>query len=74
MSKSVANAMDYELTGSKKAKGKNVAISMAEQVATHRLLWIVLKRHRVGLLAAGNVVLVLNWAIPAWPEIIKSLF
>lgn len=75
MSKSTSQAMQYEVAGNKKiTDGKGMAINMAETVGTMRLFWIILKRHKVAILAVGNVILVLNWAVPAWPEIVKSLF
>lgn len=76
MSKTTAQAMDYEVTGKtkpSKGTGKRVAIQAAEQLSTTRLLWILVTRHKVALLALGNVILVLNWAIPEWTEIVKSL-
>ena len=75
--KTAAQAMEYEQTGNKttsKGNGKRLAIKTAEQLSTSRLLWIVTKRHKTGLLAVGNIVLVLNWAFPAWTELVKSLF
>lgn len=44
-----------------------------DQQSTPSLLWVLVKRHKVGLLATGNVILVLNWAIPQWTTIAKSL-
>lgn len=68
------DGMKYELSGTKKSSGKRVAVKAAEQLSTLGLLWIVVKRHKVGLLAIGNVVLVLNWVFPEWIELVKSLF
>lgn len=65
----------YERAGTKKVKDVNsVAIKMAEQLSTPRLLWVLVKRHKVGLLAIGNVVLALNYIFPAWPTFVRSLF
>jgi hypothetical protein len=73
--KTSSKAMGYELTGTKGVKDTGaMLVRAAEQVGSFRLLWILLRRHKVGLLAIGNVVLVLNTMVPAWPEIVKSLF
>lgn len=49
-----------------------VLVNAAKRLSTKRLLWILIVRHKVAILALGNILLVLNWAIPAWPEIVKS--
>lgn len=68
-------AMRYEQTGTKDIKDVHgVAIKMAESLTTSRLVWLLVKRHKVGLLAIGNIVLVLNWAFPAWTSFVASLF
>lgn len=36
-------------------------------------LYLLAAKHKIGLLAIGNIILVLNWAFPAWPEVIKSI-
>ena len=72
--KTADQAMDYEVAGSKKLNKSSVVIKAAESVSTSRLVWILVKRHKVALLAIGNVILVLNWALPEWPEFVKSLF
>lgn len=74
MSKTVSQAMKYEVTGHKKSSNKQIALQAAEMVGTSSLIWLLIKRHKVGLLSVGNVILLLNWAVPAWPEIVKSLF
>jgi hypothetical protein len=74
--KTSAQAMEYEVSGNKgasKGTGKRVAIKSAESLSTSRLLWILVTRHKVALLALGNIVLVLNWAIPEWTTIVVSL-
>ena len=70
-------AGEFIKTGELKASkgtGKRVALEMADKLGTGTLIWLLIKRHKVGLLAVGNVVLVLNWAIPMWPQIVLSLF
>jgi len=64
---------EVEKRRNKKVDGKTVALKMASQLSTSSLLWLVVKRHKVGLLAIGNVVLVLNWAFPEWPQLVLGL-
>lgn len=70
--------MQYEETKVEKvnpragAISNKVLVNAAKRLSTTRLLWILIVRHKVAILATGNIILVLNWAIPAWPEIIKS--
>lgn len=75
MSKDKKDGMRYELTGHKKPiSNRQVNLQAANQLGTPSLLWLLVKRHKVAILAIGNVILVLNWAIPAWPQIIRSIF
>lgn len=70
------DGMKYEaanITKPSAGTGKRVAIRAAETLGTGSLVWLLAKRHKVALLAIGNVVLVLNWAFPAWAELVKSL-
>ncbi len=67
--------MSYEKTGNKKlVDAKGAMLKVASNLKTSSLIWLLVKRHKVALLAIGNIVLLLNWAIPAWPEIVKSFF
>ena len=74
------NVMAYEdmpLKVNRQSVGKTAkkqAVKTAETLTTGRLLWIVIVRHRVGLLMVGNCILVLNWAFPMWTEFVKSIF
>lgn len=66
--------MSYEETGTKKVTDiKAVMIADAKKLSTPSLLWILVTRHKVAILAVGNIVLVLNWAFPQWPSFISSL-
>lgn len=67
------DGMAYEQTGSKKVNGKSVATKYANQMSTSSLIWLLVKRHKMGLLVTGNIILVLNWAIPEWVNILVSL-
>lgn len=73
MSKTINQAMSYEVT-KPKVNNKAVLYKAAEQLSTPAIVWLLAKRHKVGLLAVGNVVLVLNWIFPEWPTLVKSLF
>lgn len=71
------DGMKYEAAGTKKpSKGnsKRVAIKIANELSTPTLLWLLVKRHKVALLATGNVILLLNWALPQWPQMLQSIF
>lgn len=68
--------MEYETTPTKnntKDINNKLLIQSACKLGTGRLLWIVITRHRVGLLIAGNVLWFINWAVPMWFSILKSL-
>lgn len=70
-----AHGMAYEHIGTKGVKDVDLmAIKMAQQLATSRLVWLLVKRHKVAILAIGNIILVLNWAFPAWPTFVRSMF
>lgn len=56
-----------------KGTAKKQCLKIADQLGTGSLVWLLVKRHKVALLALGNVVLVLNWAFPEWPQLVRSL-
>ncbi len=71
------DGMSYEATPVNKKKvsdPKRALIKEAEQLNTLSLIWLVIKRHRVGLLLIGNIILILNWIMPAWFSLLLSLF
>lgn len=72
--KTVSQAMQYEASGSKKINTNKAAIKLAETIGTPSLIWLLVRRHKVGLLAVGNIVLVLNWIFPEWVEFVSSMF
>jgi hypothetical protein len=37
-------------------------------------LWLLAIKHKIGLMMIGNIVLVLNWVMPEWPQVVLSLF
>lgn len=68
--------MTYEQTPVKnnvKEASAKALVKAAKMLPTYRLLWIIIVRHKVALLATSNVFLVINWAIPQWPEFVKSI-
>lgn len=76
LTKTEVATSDFIKTGSKeqsKDNGKRVALKVADQIGTLSLLWLLVKRHKVAILAAGNIVLVLNWAFPEWPQLVLGL-
>lgn len=77
LTKSEVAPSDFIKTGLKspsKGTAKRAAIKIADQLNTSSLVWLLVKRHKVAILAVGNIVLVLNWVFPAWPELVRSLF
>lgn len=52
---------------------KAEAKKIIEDQTTLSLIWVIIKRHKVGILAIGNIVLVLNWVFPAWFDVLRSL-
>lgn len=69
---------NYIETGSKKINAKAVNRKAYRQAVTSHntayTLGILANKHKVALLALGNVVLVLNYVFPEWTELVKSLF
>lgn len=74
--KTASQAMQYEAAGSKKASkgaGKRATIKLAEQLSTPSLIWLLVKRHKVAILAIGNLVLLANFIFPEWPQLVLGL-
>lgn len=70
------DGIKYEIAGHKepsKNTAKRQLLKVANELGTLSLLWLVVKRHKVVLLSVGNIVLVLNWVMPSWTEIVKSI-
>lgn len=70
------DGMAYETAGNKtvsKNTGKKVALKVANQLSTSSLVWLLVRRHKVGLLMVGNIILVMNWALPEWPQMMLGL-
>jgi len=68
--------MKYEETPVKNSKnlGKSSTLKDMARLGTLTILWFLVKRHHTGLLITTNMLFVLSWAIPQWPEMIGSLF
>lgn len=73
----MTDGMKYEPTKRNK-KPSNIAVNGEKQrilnnFSTPYILWHIVKRHKVALLAIGNIILLLNWAVPAWTSILSAL-
>jgi len=73
----MTDGMKYEPTKRTK-KPSNSAVKGEKQrilndFGTFYILWHIVKRHKVALLAIGNIILLLNWAVPAWTDILKDI-
>lgn len=71
------DGMNYESTKvSKKPSQTAVKKAVAkelDQFNTSRILWYLVKRHKLAISVTLNVILIVNWALPAWPSIVRSL-
>lgn len=71
------DGMKYESTKvSKKPSQTAVKKAVAnelDQFNTSRILWHLVKRHKLAISVTLNVILIVNWALPAWPSILRSL-
>lgn len=61
-------------TGTPKAHKASVKHYELDRTSTMYILWYLVKRHRNHLTATATVILVLNWAIPEWPNMVAGLF
>lgn len=78
LTKTAGQAMQYEATGKKQATDTRAIMQKAYKSAvvnhsTLYTLWLLALKHKVGLLAVGNIILVLNWALPEWPAMVLGL-
>lgn len=68
--------MKYEQTPVKnniKDASKNATIKAAESLSTSRLLFIVVKRHKFGLVTTWAAVMTAVYIFPPLPDILLSL-
>ena len=73
----MTDGMKYEPTKRTK-KPSNGAVKGEKQrildgYGTFYILWHLVRRHKVALLAIGNIILLLNWAVPAWTDILSDI-
>ena len=73
----MTDGMKYEATKRNK-KPSNSAVRKEKQrilddYGTFYVIWHLVKRHKVFLLAIGNVILLLNWTVPAWTDILLGI-
>ena len=76
LAKSEVADSDFIRTGNKKPSkniGKKTIIKAVDQLGTPTLLWLIVRRHKVGLLALGNIVLVMNFVLPEWFDMVIGL-
>lgn len=71
------DGMKYETTKvSKKPSQATVKKEVArelDQVSTGKILWHLVKRHKLAISVTLNILFIVNWALPAWPSILRSL-
>lgn len=78
LTKTADQAMKYEQSG-KEAISDFAAVErkaykkLITKHSTIYTLWLLAVKHKVGLLAIGNMVLVANWIFPAWPQMVLGL-
>jgi hypothetical protein len=68
--------MTYEETPIKKRTGKDnhaMTVKLAEQLRTSTLLWLLVKRHKFGIVLAWAIVGTVLFMFPAAPDIVLSL-
>lgn len=68
--------MEYEETPPKTTKGlsKAVKIKAVERLGTPTILWLLVKRHKVGLLAFWAGTVTVFYLFPFVPDLLLSVF
>jgi hypothetical protein len=60
-----------------KVDGRTVAKKAYKQAvnrhSTIYTLWLLAVKHKVGLLMVGNIILVMNFILPEWPQMALGL-
>ena len=67
--------MDYQKTpinNNVKAASSKMLTLAAEKLSTPQLLWLLIKRHKVALLATSNIILLLSFVFPPWLDVALS--
>jgi hypothetical protein len=66
-----------DATAPSKVDGRTVAKKAYKQAvnrhSTIYTLWLLAVKHKTGLLVTGNIILVMNWALPEWPAMVMGL-
>ena len=70
----VADSTKFIETKISKTSDKTVYKKAVKNIPTHVMVREILYRHRVGFLIVGNVVLVLNFLVPQWFQMILAIF
>lgn len=67
--------MTYEPTKIKNSKnlGKSSLVKSAEQLHTGTLLWLLVKRHKMGLVVAWAVTMTTLYFVPFVPDLFLSV-
>lgn len=76
--KTADQAMKYEQDGKQTVSDfatveRRAYKKLVRRHSTIYTLWLLAVKHRVGLLAAGNIILVANWIFPEWPQLVLGL-
>ena len=68
--------MTYEETPVKKRTGRDnraMAVKLAQELSTGTLLWLLVKRHKFGIVLAWAIVGTILFIFPAAPQIVLGL-
>lgn len=56
-----------------KAASSKMLYLAAEKLSTPKLLWLLIKRHKVGLLISSNALLLISFVFPPWLDMLLSI-
>lgn len=66
-----------DATEPSKVDGRTIANKAYKKAVNNRstiyTLWLLAVKHKVGLLAIGNMVLIANWIFPEWFQLVLGL-
>lgn len=73
----VADGQYIDSDALSKVDGRTIAKKAYRQAvnkhSTIYTLWLLAVKHKVAILALGNIILVLNWMLPEWPQLVLGL-
>jgi hypothetical protein len=52
---------------------KNYQQRELSKISTGKLVWHLVKRHKLAISVIINIYFIVNWALPMWPSIVKSI-